>query len=161
MALHGHRWHARDSNRCSRHTGENRRGWVSHPLYVSLNDPVESQQAEQVVCDAFAVVLETELADPEDGDPVALQPGVLAVVTLAVGGEHVVALAVGLGHDPLVGPVEVQFPAAEVDVALGRRDPWVGRQPCGELTLEAGLVGGGRAVGGQRRAQVADPGEPT
>jgi hypothetical protein len=70
----------------------------------------------------------------------------------------VVALAVGPGHDPVLGPVEVRLPAAEVDVALGRRDPRVGGQPLRELAFEPGRVGRGRAVGGERRSEVDDPG---
>src|ERR1700761_184195 len=113
IALHGRRWHV-----------------------LPLPDSVESQQREQVLPDALAVVLETKLADAEDRDPPSLQPGVLAVVALAVDRQHVIALAVGLGHDPLIGPVEVKLPAVEVHVALGRRNPWVARQPFGEVTLK-------------------------
>jgi hypothetical protein len=43
-----------------------------------LRGAVEPQQGEQVVQDALAIVLETELADTQDGDPVALQPRVSA-----------------------------------------------------------------------------------
>jgi hypothetical protein len=111
-------------------------------MRLSLGAVAEPEQAEEVLRDAFAVVLEAELADPENGDLMALQPRVLPVVALAVGRQHVVALAVGLGHHAVIGPVEAKLPAAEVDVALWRRDSRVGRDPVRELTLEPGLVGG-------------------
>ena len=150
IALHGHRWHAREvlssipgkslrrSDLLPRVSGQ--------PIPSSPSRPSRSSRRP----DGRARNGTPRRVGRRSGGVAARRP----CGSRARGrGEHVVALAVGLGHDPLIGPVEVQLPAAEVDVSLGRRDPRVGRQPCGELTLEPGLVGWRRA--GRRPAPRA------